>query len=39
VKAHRAALQPGLDRGRLNALADEIEDAAVVARASRRKSS
>jgi hypothetical protein len=39
VTAHRATLRPGLDRGRLNALADESEDAAVIARAVRRKSS
>jgi hypothetical protein len=39
VKVHRAALQPGLDRARLNALADEQEDAAVVSRPRARKSS
>ena len=39
VRAHRAALRPGLDRGRLNALADETEDASVVGTLRRRKSS
>jgi hypothetical protein len=39
VRAHRATLRPGLDRGRLNALADETEDSAVMGRARRRKSS
>jgi hypothetical protein len=39
VKAHRATLLPGLDRGRLNALADEMEDSAAIGRARRRKSS
>jgi hypothetical protein len=31
VRPHTAALLPGLDRRRLNALADEIEDGAVLA--------
>lgn len=29
VRPHAARLMPGLERGRLNALADELEDAAV----------
>jgi hypothetical protein len=33
VRPHTARLLPGLDRGRLNALADDLEDAAVVAKA------
>lgn len=33
VRPHVARLRPGLDAGRLNALADELEDAAVVRRA------
>ena len=37
VKVHAARLRPGLDRMRLNALADEHEDAAVL-RGARRKS-
>lgn len=39
VAAHRATLQPGVDRGRLNALADELEDSAVIRRARARRSS
>lgn len=39
VRAHRTTLRPGLDRGRLNALADELEDAAVIGRPRRRKMS
>jgi hypothetical protein len=39
VQAHRAVLRPGLDRGRLNALADETEDASVIGTLRRRKSS
>lgn len=35
VQPHVARLRPGLDAGRLNALADELEDAAVLARARR----
>jgi hypothetical protein len=37
VRPHAAALLPGLERGRLNALADELEDAAVIARRRRRR--
>jgi hypothetical protein len=37
VRAHRTTLRPGLDRGRLNALADETEDAAVIGRSRRRR--
>jgi hypothetical protein len=37
VQPHAARLLPGLDRGRLNALADELEDAAIAARTHRRK--
>jgi hypothetical protein len=33
VRPHRARLAPGVDRGRLNALADELEDHAVLAKA------
>lgn len=33
VQPHQARLKPGLDRARLNALADELEDAAVLGRA------
>jgi hypothetical protein len=36
VRVHRATLRPGLDRGRLNALADEVEDTAVIGRPRRR---
>ena len=39
VQPHAARLLPGVDRGRLNALADELEDAAVVARPRRRRRS
>ena len=35
VRPHVARLRPGLDAGRLNALADEIEDAAVAPAARR----
>jgi Arc/MetJ family transcription regulator len=31
VRPHKTALLPGLDRGRFNALADELEDSAVLA--------
>jgi hypothetical protein len=31
VRPHKTALLPGLDRGRFNALADELEDRAVLA--------
>jgi len=37
VQPHAARLQPGLDHGRLNALVDELEDAAVAARTRRRR--
>ena len=37
VQPHAARLLPGLDRGRLNALADELEDAAIAARTGGRK--
>jgi hypothetical protein len=33
VQPHVARLRPGLDGGRLNALTDELEDAAIVGRA------
>ena len=37
VRAHVARLLPGIDRGRLNALADDLEDAAALrGRAKRR---
>jgi hypothetical protein len=39
VAAHRARLQAGVDRGRLNALADELEDSAVIRRARAPRSS
>lgn len=35
VKPHVTKLLPGVDRGRLNALADELEDLAVLAKATR----
>jgi hypothetical protein len=38
VQAHRAALRPGVDRGRLNALADELEDAATLGVRGRKSS-
>jgi hypothetical protein len=34
VRPHAARLLPGIDRARLNALADELEDAAVLAKAA-----
>ena len=37
VRPHTARLLPGLDRGRLNALADDLEDAAIVGNALSRK--
>jgi hypothetical protein len=37
VRPHAATLLPGLERGRLNALADELEDAAVIGRRGRRR--
>jgi hypothetical protein len=36
VRPHTARLRPGIDAGRLNALADEVEDAALAAPAARR---
>ena len=39
VRAHRTTLRVGVDRDRLNALADEREDAAVIGRPRRRKTS
>lgn len=35
VRPHTARLLPGIDRGRLNALAEEIEDRAILAKAGR----
>lgn len=35
VRPHKTALLPGLDRGRFNALADELEDGAVLATHAR----
>jgi hypothetical protein len=35
VRPHVARLLPGIDRGRLNALADDLEDVAVLAKATR----
>lgn len=35
IRPHIARLRPGLDAGRLNALADELEDADIVSRAAR----
>jgi hypothetical protein len=37
VRPHAARLLPGLDRGKLNALADELEDRARAARLPRRR--
>ncbi len=37
VRPHAARLLPGLERGRLNALADELEDAAVLRATSTRR--
>lgn len=37
VRPHAARLLPGLDAGRLNALADELEDSAVLAGVKARK--
>jgi hypothetical protein len=37
VKPHVARLLPGIDRGRLNSLADELEDRTVLDKASRRR--
>jgi hypothetical protein len=38
VRPHAARLLPGLDRGKLNSLVDEMEDRALVARIHRRRS-
>ena len=35
VRPHAARLLPGIDRGRLNALVDELDDRAILARVSR----
>lgn len=37
VRPHAARLLPGIDRARLNALADELEDAEIIGSARRRK--
>jgi hypothetical protein len=37
VTPHAARLLPGIDRGRLNALADELEDHAVFAKTANRR--
>lgn len=37
VVAHRTALVPGIDRGRLNALADQLDDEVVAATAHPRR--
>lgn len=37
VRPHKARLLPGLERGRLNALADELEDAAVLCASAKRR--
>jgi hypothetical protein len=37
VQPHAARLLPGLDAGRLNALADELEDAALIAKVGATK--
>jgi hypothetical protein len=37
VTPHAARLLPGIDRGRLNALADELEDDAVFAKSANRR--
>jgi len=39
LRPHAARLLPGIDRARLNALADEQEDAAIVGVARREKTS
>lgn len=39
VRPHAASLQTGLDAARLNALADELDDQARVARLGRRRAS
>ncbi len=37
VTPHRTKLRPGIDAGKLNQLADELEDEAILAKARRRK--
>lgn len=37
VQPHSAKLLPGVDRSRLNALADELEDAAIMVKARGRR--
>ncbi len=37
VQPHSARLLPGVDRSRLNALADELEDAAIMVKARGRR--
>jgi hypothetical protein len=39
VRPHVARLVPGIDRGRFNALADELEDRALVEKLTRRRGS
>jgi hypothetical protein len=39
VRPHVTTLRPGVDAAKLNALADELEDHALVARFGRRRSS
>jgi hypothetical protein len=39
VRPHAARLRPGLDRGKLNALADELEDRALLAAVRGRRTS
>ena len=38
VRPHTAKLLPGVDRGKLNALVDELEDCAIHAKATRARS-
>ena len=37
VRPHRADLRPGFDHAHLNALADDLEDEAILARRARRR--
>ena len=39
IRPHAAHLLPGLDRGKLNALADELEDRALLAKVRSRRTS
>ena len=39
VRPHATRLLPGIDRGKLNALADELEDGAVASALRRRRTS